>query len=135
MIDTCVVMRACSHDTVLHHGAGFSDRDNAKPIAMQLKEMRPTGYTVRYATPHLPRTASSCTQAVGGTVYGSGNCLQKSPFTGHGCKQRQLATAHATHQTGTAVAALLAACYNRVMLPNSTALLLLLLMIACSDLQ
>jgi hypothetical protein len=37
-----------SHDVVLHHGAGFSNRQYAKPLAMQLQEMTPTGYTVRY---------------------------------------------------------------------------------------
>ncbi|KAF6251516.1 hypothetical protein COO60DRAFT_608956 [Scenedesmus sp. NREL 46B-D3] len=39
-----------SHDTVLHHGAGFSSREHAKPIAMQLKEMTPVGYTVSEAS-------------------------------------------------------------------------------------
>uniref|UniRef100_A0A383V820 Rieske domain-containing protein n=1 Tax=Tetradesmus obliquus TaxID=3088 RepID=A0A383V820_TETOB len=39
-----------SHDTVLHHGAGFSNRQYAKPLAMQLQEMTPTGYTVSEAS-------------------------------------------------------------------------------------
>jgi hypothetical protein len=36
-----------SHDQVLHHGVGSTDRAQAKPIHMKLTEITPVGYTVR----------------------------------------------------------------------------------------